>query len=303
MRHLLWITVLLVGISAKSFAQNTTASVYLFEMRKLSDREYKFRNPRYLTDFNPYGYNNQPEFFSNGELAVTVKMPNENQTEIYLLDLYKKAKYKVTETIESEYSPTLMPDLFSFSGVRVETDGTQRLWQFPIDRLSNGKPVFKYIENVGYHQWINSGKVILFLVDDPNELVIADVATDEVKKLMSNVGRCFKVMPNGNLAFVHKVTPRTWYLKQLNVYDQTPRAETITTTLPGSEDFVVLDDGTFLMGSGTKLFKYNPVTDNDKGWREIADFRYYGIQQITRLALSKDGKLAVVSEGRTGTGF
>ncbi len=286
-----------VAISISIFAQPVVSNIYLFDMKKENDRTFKFSNPQYLTSFNSTGYNNQPHFISNSELYFTAEFTGEKQTDIYVLDLYAKTKSRVTETTEAEYSPTIMPDLFNFAAVRVETDGRQRLWQFPVDRLSNGKPIFKYIENVGYFQWINSRKIALFLVDDQSQLVLADVATDEVKELARNVGRCFKVIPrSGGLAFVQKATPRTWYIKSTNVYDPYAKSDIVTTTLPGSEDFVILDDGTYLMGSGSKLFKYHPTYDNDKGWREIADLKYYGIQNITRLAISQNGKIAVVNE-------
>jgi hypothetical protein len=40
------------------------------------------------------------------------------------------------------------------------------------------------------------------------------------------------------------------------------------------------------------LFQYKSPRDAD--WKEIADLSKYGIRKITRLAASKDGKLAVV---------
>ncbi|NJL75964.1 MAG: hypothetical protein HC892_14025 [Saprospiraceae bacterium] len=282
-------------------AQVVTSNIYLFDLKKVSDREFRFQNPRYLTAFNAKGYNNQPRFFNNSELYITVQTPQDKQVDIYLLDLARRSKYKVTETTESEYSPTLMPDLSNFSAIRVEADGSQRLWQFPLDRLSDGKPVLKYETKVGYHHWLNSRRVALFLVGEPNQLAIADVSTDQVRSIMSNVGRCFQTDPKtGNMAFVHKVTPRNWYIKQVNTYETNTQSETVTTTLSGSEDFVILSDGTYLMGSGSKLFKYHPSFDNEKGWREIADFKFYGIRNITRLAISNDNKLAIVNEERAG---
>jgi hypothetical protein len=47
-----------------------------------------------------------------------------------------------------------------------------------------------------------------------------------------------------------------------------------------------------LAGRGTKLLKFDPKKDND--WIEIGDFRDYNITQISRLAISDDGKLAIV---------
>jgi len=54
------------------------------------------------------------------------------QADIYRYDLQSGATTQVTNTAESEYSPTLMPDRKNISVVRVEADGkTQRLWKFP----------------------------------------------------------------------------------------------------------------------------------------------------------------------------
>ncbi|MEM6699284.1 MAG: hypothetical protein AAF599_12850, partial [Bacteroidota bacterium] len=47
----------------------------------------------------------------------------------------------------------------------------------------------------------------------------------------------------------------------------------------------------------------HPSDETDTGWREIADFQYYGIRNITRLALSDDGKIAVVTEGSVPNRF
>ncbi|MEM1328546.1 MAG: hypothetical protein AAGI23_21500 [Bacteroidota bacterium] len=290
---------------SNSVAQDLESNVYLFDMKRKSDREFALDNPTYLTYFNPTGYNNQPMFVNDDELFVTVRYPNQDQTDIYLLNLRRRTKSQVTETTESEFSPTLMPDLFSFSAVRVEENGDQRLWQFPTDRLDNGKPVFKYLNNIGYHHWINSRRVALFLVgQNTNKLAIADVSTDQTRDVVSNIGRCFKTSPRtGNLLFVHKVSPRTWYIKQINAYDEYAKGEIVAQTLPGSEDFLILDDGTFLMGNSSKLFKYHPSYDNDKGWQEIADLKYYGIRNITRLALSGNNKIAVVTEGSVANRF
>ena len=50
-----------------------------------------------------------------------------------------------------------------------------------------------------------------------------------------------------------------------------------------------------LMASGSKLFAYAP--GDEAGWREVADLVAAGIDGISRLAVSPDGKrLAVVAE-------
>jgi len=268
-------------------------SVYSFKMSQQGGT-FHFTQPRHLTSFNPDGYNNQPNFVDNNTLYLTVQFPEDTQTDIYALNLSSKKIARVTRTIEGEYSPTLMPNGRSFSAIRVEADdaGTQRLWQFPKDRSTNGKPVFADITGVGYHQWLDLQKVALFIVGEPHKLVIANQQTGSAVELLDNIGRGFQKIGSEQLAFIHKVTEDTWYIKEMNSY--TYRFKEIVETLPGSEDFIYLRDGTFLMGSGSKLYKFNRVFD--KAWKEIADFKYYGITDITRLAISDNGTIAIVDK-------
>ena len=314
-------------IAGYAHAQVQPSNVYMFDMQRTSDTTYVFNNPQWLTYFNESGYNNQPSFFGMDKIYITVQEPGDNQTDLYELDLRNQSKSKVTETPEGEYSPQLMPTRYQFSAVRQEISGRDtllRLWQFPTDRLSNGKPVFKYINGIGYYHWLNSTQVVIYMVDNPSRLELAKVDTDETQVIASNVGRCFKRMRNGNLAFVQKNDFDNWYImeKKLNVSrvsgnsrssrfrsrtNTRPSASSSTSnvpledlpltqvieTLPGSEDFEILPDGSFLMALGSKLFRFNPRRDED--WREIGDFRYHGIRNITRLTISRNNRLAVVA--------
>src|SRR5690606_9853788 len=106
----------------------------------------RLRNPQFLTNFNANGYNNHPVFFSDNELYISAQSPLDAQPDLYLLDIDRKTKTRVTSTPSGEFSPARMPDFYNFSAIRQEIAGRDtvlRLWQFPIDRLTNGKPVFK----------------------------------------------------------------------------------------------------------------------------------------------------------------
>ena len=262
-------------------------------MTQLTDSLFHFKNPKFLTGFNPNGYNNQPQFFTNNELYLTVQTPEDtSQSEIYLLNLANYTKTKVTQSADSEYSPTLMPDGGHFSCIRVENDGknTQRLWQFPIDRSNNGRPIFKDIKDIGYHFWINDFLVAMFIVGNPHRLIIGNTSDDSSRNITANIGRCFQKLPNGNIAFIQKLSDNNWQLKALDI--DSYRSSVIIQCLAGSEDFVCMPEGTFLMAKGSKLYKFNKVID--KAWLEIADFKPYGIHNITRMSLSRDNKLVMV---------
>ncbi len=273
-------------------------NVYLFNMIQKSDSVFRFEKPLLLTGFNIDGYNNQPTFVSDDEIYLTVQMANDTtQTDIYSLNTRTKTKTQVTATVDSEYSPQLMlgtdKDGPMFSCVRVESDGkqTQRLWEFPIDRSNNGNPSFKKVKGVGYYAWLNSKKAAVFITGEPHRLAIADKRKDNVSNITANIGRALQRMPDGSLAFVHKLGENTWLLKKLNAGSR--RSDLITATPKGKEDFIILGNGTFLLGNGSKLFKFNPKRDNT--WVEIADFKYYGINNITRMAF-RNGKIAIVSK-------
>ena len=291
--HLLGVGLLL---SSWLFAQLPTSNVYLFDLTT-GDRDFRFSNPRYLTDFNPVGYNNQPVFISDEELFLTVQLPSMAQPDIYALNLADKTKTRITRTPSGEYSPQRMPDYYNFSAVRQEIadrDTVLRLWQFPLNRLTNGRPLFRYLTGMGYYAWIDSRRLALFMVDTPNYLALANTDRDEVTRIAENVGRCFQRMPNGNLAYVQKAASGPWYLMEKNTYRPEAEPRQLVATLPNAEDFFVLPTGVFLMGKGSKIYAFDPLKDND--WRELVDLRFYQIQNITRLAVSNDYKIAIVAD-------
>ncbi len=49
------------------------------------------------------------------------------------------------------------------------------------------------------------------------------------------------------------------------------------------------------MGKSSRLYHLNPRSRNPE-WKEIANLQFYRINNITRLALSDDMKLAIVAE-------
>ena len=282
------------GIFSISFAQLPATNLYYFKMNQVTDSLFIFSQPKFLTAFNQQGYNNQPKFINNEEIYFTVKSPETgDQTDIYSLNFSTHTKTRITATTESEYSPSPIPNSQEFSCVRVESDAnqTQRLWRFPMDRSNSGRPVLYNVKDVGYHFWLDQNTLALFIVGRPHYLSIAYLDTKSTSLIMSNIGRCFQQLPNGNLAFVHKISDNFWQIRELDV--RSKKTTTIITTLRGSEDFVILPDGTFLMGKGSKLYKFNKAIDSK--WLEIADFKYYHIDNISRLTVSGDNKLVFVA--------
>lgn len=287
---------LLLSIPFSMAAQNAGKSdLLLFSLTKTADSTWRPDAPRFLSAFNRGGYNNQPNFFGNHELWLTAQFPKDTtQTDLIALDLLLKTQTRVTNTPSTaEYSPTPMPGGKRFSAVRVEEDGNQRLWSFPLDRSDNGRVEFPKTYNVGYHCWLHDTLVAFFIVGEnglPHTLQVLGTKSQKPQRIASNIGRCLAKRPDGKLLFVQKATEQTWFLK---TWEAKTNTQEILLTMPaGVEDFVLLPDGTLLCGNGPKLMQLNPRRETS--WKTISDLSKYGVKKITRLAASKDGKLAVV---------
>ena len=251
----------------------------------------KLGQPKKITDFA--GYNNQPFFMPDGKSILYTSNRNK-QTDIYRYDIQSGTTTQFTNTPESEYSPTLMPDRKNISVVRVEADGTQRLWKFP---LAGGPPslIIEDIKGVGYHLWIDDHTLALFIVGGPgkpNYLEIYDMRTGKSEFVTDNPGRVLRRIPNQNkFSFVHKVAKDHWEIKAFDLRART--SSSLIATLPGAEDYAWMPDGRLLMGKETKLFVVVPLSEEK--WSQVDDFAVPGLQDISRIAVSPRGdRIAMV---------
>ena len=244
---------------------------------------------------NSPGYDNQPVFTPDGAaLLFTSVRAGAELPDIYRYDLASRLVSRVTTTPEGEYSPTPTPDGTGFSVIRVEADGTQRLWRFS---MAGADPalVLADVKPVGYHAWIDDRSLALFVLGRPATLQIADTGSGKAEPVAENIGRSLHRIPGrATVSFVHKEEGAGWWVKE---YD--PRTKAITPlvrTLDGSEDCAWTPDGRLLMGQGARLFAWQP--GGNAGWEEVASFAAAGLQSITRLAVSPKGDwLALVAVG------
>ena len=241
----------------------------------------KLGQPIKITNYA--GYNNQPSFMPNGQSILYTSI-RDKQADIYRYDIRAATTTQITKTRESEYSPTLMPDGKSISVVRVEADGTQRLWKFPLD---GGTPslILGQIKPVGYHLWIDDHTLALFILGKPNTLQLADLRTGKAERILDNPGRILRRVPHENkFSFVHKVSDQEWLVKSFDL--KAKAVTTIIQTFPGVEDYAWTPAGDLLMAKDAKLFLRKK---SDWAWQQIADFSNAGLKIITRIAVSPKG--------------
>jgi hypothetical protein len=64
-------------------------------------------------------------------------------------------------------------------------------------------------------------------------------------------------------------------------------------TLDGSEDFAITHSGVLIMGKGSELYNFDPYNHSD--WVKIGDVSNFGLDGITRIAVSpKADKIVIV---------
>jgi Tol biopolymer transport system component len=267
--------------------------VYLAAVSPSPDGNIRVGDPENIS--KNAGYDNQPFFTTNDGSVLFTSMRDGKQTDIYEYTFATRSSRQLTSTATSEYSPTPAPG-GRISVIRVEADGTQRLWAFP---ATGGELslVLNDVKPVGYHTWSDDHTLVLFVLGEPATLQIADTNSGKSEVVAQRPGRCLAHVPGGGISFVQKGPGKEpWRIMELDLASK--KATPITDTLEGREDYAWLPDGRLLMASGAKIFLWGK--DNRVSvWQEVADLSPAGIGNITRVAVSPDGKrLAFVAEER-----
>lgn len=239
------------------------------------------------------GYDNQPQFAPDGASLLYTRIGDDGRADSWRVRTDGRTNVQVTRTVRrQEYSPTPMPDGRGFSAIVVEVDSTQRLWAYDW----NGVPqrvIVPGLKPVGYHVWVGDGNIGAFVLSqptprDPNALVLMNTLTERVDTLARGIGRAFARVPGREaFTFVH-FHGDSAVLGEVDV--RTRGVRRIVTLPPGAEYHVWLPDGSALISGNGVLYRWY-----EGRMETFVDLRARGIQDVSRLALSPDGKtLAVV---------
>lgn len=246
---------------------------------------------------NSPGYDNQPSFTRDGRAILFTSIRGGSQTDIYRYDVASGTTSRVTDTPESEYSPTLTPDGEHISVIRVEADGTQRLWQFTLDGRSPSL-VLRDVKPVGYHAWIDRTTLALFVLGSPATLQIADTATGRAEVVARDIGRSVQPIPSrGTVSFVAREA--TAQPLRLSIRELDPRTRAVTPLVDaptGARDADVAwtPFGTLLVAKDDVLYGWR----RDGGdWKELVKLNAQGVRGVSRIAVSPAGdRIALVTQ-------
>jgi hypothetical protein len=228
------------------------------------------------------GYDNQPAFSRDGKALFYTVIDSSGQADIFRYDVATRTTLRVTNTPESEYSPTPLRD-GGISVIRVERDSTQRLWKF---RNGDATLLLPNVKPVGYHAWLDDKWLALFVLGNPNTLRIAKVGNDTAAIAAYNIGRALQRLPKSrDISFVQRGADSLMHLRVFRA--ASGRVDDLGPLPPGGEYHVHLGSGSILATAGTKLFR-----KVDSEWHEVADFKTLG--PVSRIALSPDERLLAI---------
>ena len=272
-------------------AQLPETDIFISEV-KIQQGKPEFSTPKNITQRK--GYDNQPFFMPDGKSLLFVAVPDTTQADIFRYDFTSRKISQVTRTNESEYSPMLTPDGKNISVVRVDADTGQRFYTFPVSKPENLSHI-KGTDSIGYYCWLSDSSMAMFILGKSMTLQLLNIKSGERTLSASDIGRCMKLSRDQkSLYFVIKQNENEWGIFEMNL--STGEKKKIVATLPGSEDFAIMPDGTFLMGNKGKLYQYRNEAGNT--WHEVADFTSV-IGDFYRISVNAKGdRIAMV--GFTG---
>lgn len=275
---------LIFEVSAQTPPPNT--DIYLFGLK---ERKGKISLSKAKNITNRQGYDNQPSFFNNDYILYSSY--REGQNDIMIYDIYEDTHSNLSNSKDSEYSPTPIPGYNSYAVVRVEEDGSQRLWMYHMDKKQEAKVIFEKIMPVGYFA-IQDKDVLMFVLGNPVTLVLANMEEVNDDIITSNVGRTIRSVPGTN-EFTFERTEEDGSVMIYRLERVKNEFFEVIKKPEGASDWTISPEGTYYTSVGTKIMAYHP--EHHSEWIEVTDLGNEASAGITRMAINQENdKLAVV---------
>ncbi|MFK7780997.1 nuclear transport factor 2 family protein [Psychroserpens sp.] len=279
------ISSLFLLITFQLFSQANT-EVFMFDV-EVKSSTITIKNGKNLS--NNEGYDNQPSFLN--DRYILFASTRNGQTDIAKYDTRYDSKSWLNFTEGGEYTPLIIPNRNDISAVRLDKDGTQRLYSY---NGSNGDST-ELIKDlvVAYYTWFDEHTVVSAVIeDDQLNLFVSNLQDGTNRKYETNVGRSFHRIPGSNLvSFISKENKNQWQIKSLNPL--TGDTKVIANTMEGVEDICWLDNKTLLTSKDNVLYKLRLQRDNN--WKKVADLESEGITKITRLIVNTEGNKLLIA--------
>jgi hypothetical protein len=271
-----------------SFAQGET-DVFVASV-EFADDQLQISQLRNISN-NP-GYDNQPSWYDNQ--SVLYARTRGQATDIAFVSLAdpKNTSFPFQQTEGGEYSPQRIGNSSDAMAIRLDPDGYQGMYRYA--SKGESKELIKGLRMAYFVQPSDNVVIGSVLSGDQLDLVEADLRTGQVDTLIPRSGRSIHLRP-GRAAVSYTAESEDNDGMDIFQMDLDSGEHFYIKDLPlGVQDYVWLDSDRILLGSGPRLYLHDLFEGGE--WREIANLESYGISDITRMAVSPDGKrLALVA--------
>ena len=262
--------------------------IYLFDL-SFEKGDPVLTNPKNIS--NNEGYDNQPSFLDDH--TVLFSSTRDGQTDILQFNITEgsTSQWLTNTRTGSEYSPLKMPGKNAISAIRLDLDGLQRLYEYPLGS-GESKPISDL--KIGYHLWFDSQLILAtVLVGNRMDLAVIDLREGTHHIVWNNVGRSLHRIPgSGQVSFISKTGPQ-WEVMSLD--PRNGETKKLADCLEKVEDVNWLDEKKLIGASGKSLYVLD--LGSESGWRPIMEFGQDQIHNISRIAINPGrNRLAFVAE-------
>lgn len=266
--------------------------IFLFDMEETGD-EMKISNGRNITQ-RP-GYDNQPWFTPDSQSVLFTANRKPDRTDVFEYFIESGETKQVTDSPTQEYSPQISGDNKTLSFVTDGETANQSIWQ-----IERGSQQANWLlanqgerEPVGYYSWNHDTGYILYwsrygfnmrLVHQSKVLshYVSGDAVPSTPHIIPDT-KCF--------SFLHRQGNGEVWIKELDPESLAVRP--LTAVRGNNHNYGWTPGGWIVMCDGQQLYRWSPESEN--GWQPVADLASHGLQGVTRVAISPDGKkLAIV---------
>jgi len=281
----------LLGLLSFSLCAQNAPDVYLFNI-STTPTTLKITEGANISSNS--GYDSQPSFYDDNTLLYS--RTQDSLTVIGIYDLStKKTSLLTNEPNNGFFSPQRLPETDHVVAVRQDSEGKQRIAEYDFKTK-----VFQRLRDssqVGYFKFYDKNTFIAsVLVPNQLDLMLSSPAMDTLQKIVSKSGRSLHKVPNSeSLSYTVENDDKNMDLYMLDLSGESPTSYFVCELPIGRQDYAWLDENRILVGSGDSLFVYDLF--GEPAWVFAASLNAYNLTNITRIAISADGKhLALAAE-------
>lgn len=289
---------LTLAVSAPVLAQNTEDEappspafpefdIFLFDYDAAKD-EGALSGGANATDRT--GYDNQPFFTANSDTFLYSR-DDGKQTDIWEYEIASGTHTRLTQTPESEFSPTPSPDNQTISFV---FERSNSIWQ--IDRAALDEPKWALEttgikEPVGYFARNYESGDILYWSRFGFSVALTNAQTPAYHFISGHaVPSTPHIIPGSQeISFVHRQTNEQVWIKAFD-----PKTKAIRPLAPivgENANYTWAPDGAILQIEDNILHRWR---EGETRWTPIADLSQFGVTSAARIAVSPDSKRVAI---------